>query len=80
MKYVIDEETLSKNFREDQIEYFIKEYNFSRLEALIYLWSFNNFSTNTDEIRKDLGRPMYIKLAKKFSRLFEVQNADKTGK
>jgi hypothetical protein len=74
MKYVIDEETLSKNFREDQIEYFIKEYNFSRLEALIYLWSFNNFSTNTDEVKEDLGRSMYRKLAKKFSRLFEVQD------
>lgn len=74
MKYVIDEETLSKNFREGQIEYFIKEYNFSRLEALIYLWSFNNFSTNTDEVKEDLGRPMYRNLATTFSRLFEVQD------
>lgn len=74
MKYVIDDEKLSQEFTEEQIKGIMKLYYFSRLEALIYLWSFNYFITNTDEIKKDLGRPMYRKLAKKFSRLFEVQD------
>lgn len=74
MKYVIDDEKLSQEFTEGQINGIMKLYRFSRLEALIYLWSFNYFITNTDEVKEDLGRPMYRNLATTFSRLFEVQD------
>lgn len=78
MKYVIDDEKLSQKFTEGQINGIMKLYSFSRLEALICLWSFNCFITNTDEVKKDLGRPMYINLATTFSRLFEVQDDQKS--
>lgn len=74
MKYVIDDEKLSQEFTEGQINGIMKLYRFSRLEALIYLWSFNYFITNTDEVKEDLGRPMYRNLATTFCRLFEVQD------
>lgn len=78
MKYVIDDEKLSQEFTEGQINGIMKLYSFSRLEALIYLWSFNYFITNTDEVKKDLGRMMYRNLATTFSRLFEVQDDQKS--
>lgn len=70
-KYILDETTISCNFREEQIEHYMKEHNFTRLESLLYLWAFNNFSTNSKEVTTDLGRPMYRKLARKLANLFK---------
>ena len=74
MKYVIDDEKLSQEFTESQIESFQRELGFSRLEALIYLWSYNHFHTHSGEVVDDNGRPMYRNLATTFSCLFEVQD------
>ena len=68
-EYILNDEELSKDFNEGQIERYMKENDFSRLESLLYLWGFNHFHTNSDEVSKDLGRPMYRKLAKCLSRI-----------
>lgn len=66
-KYFLDEEKIiSGHFDNGQIEHYTKELG-SRLKAVIYLWAFNNFHTNRNEVSKDLGRPMYRNLAEKLS-------------
>lgn len=68
-KYFLDEEKIiSGHFDSGQIEHYTKELG-SRLKAVIYLWAFNNFHTNRDEVSKDLGRPMYRNLAEKLSKI-----------
>ncbi len=63
-KYVFDDEELEARFSEGQIKHYMDENKFTRLECLLYLWAFNEFHTNSDEVTKDLGRPMYRKLAR----------------
>lgn len=74
MKYVLDTEKFYPMFSEGQVKHYMKENNFTELESLLYLWSFNNFSTNVNEVTTDLGRPMYRKLAKKLAKLLENSN------
>lgn len=74
MKYLFDDEKISSHFSSEQVKHYMKENNFTELESLLYLWGFNNFSTNTDEVTTDLGRPMYRKLAKKLAKLLENNN------
>lgn len=70
MKLEISEEEIAKHWEEERIQAFMKELNLTRLEAIIYLWSFNNISISKSDL-KDLGRPMYIKFAKGLSGLIE---------
>lgn len=70
-KYIVDDEVLAFSFSEGQIEHYSKENKFTRLESILYLWSFNNFSVHSPDDLKDLGRPMYRKLAKKLANLLE---------
>jgi hypothetical protein len=73
MIYELDEERIIKgHFDEGQIEHYTKELG-SRLEALIYLWAYNNFFTCTADVAKDNGRPMYRELARTFSKLLCVK-------
>lgn len=51
-------------FTKDQIENCMKKYGLSKFESLIYLWAFDNFHVNIDEVRQNYGTAMYIKLAK----------------
>lgn len=76
-KYFLDEEKIiSGHFESGQIEHYIKELG-SRLEAIIYLWAFNNFSVHYPNDLEDLGRPMYRKLAKKLSKILCIkENAE----
>lgn len=71
MKYIFDDEEIEASFSEGQIKHYMKENNFTRLQALFYLWAFNNFSVHSPDDLEDLGRPMYRKLAKRLSDLFE---------
>lgn len=71
-KYIFDDEEIEFRFSPGQIEHYMEENQFTRLECLFYLWAFNNFSTNSDEVSTDLGRPMYRKLAKRLGDLFEI--------
>lgn len=73
-KYVIDDKKLSSEFDEAQIKRFMEELNFSRLEALLYLWGYNHFFTYALEVTEDNGRPMYRNLAVTFGEIFEVQD------
>lgn len=70
-KYIVDEDCLASPYSEGQIEHYSKENNFTRLQSILYLWAFNNFSVHSPDDLKDLGRPMYRKLAKKLSNLLE---------
>ena len=72
MKYIFDDEEIENRFSPGQIERYIKENNFTRLECLFYLWGFNDFHTNSDEVSTDLGRPMYRKLARHLGDLFKL--------
>lgn len=70
-KYIIDEECLAFPFSERQIKYYAKENSFTRLQSILYLWAFNNFSVHYPDDLENFGRPMYRKLAKNLSDLFE---------
>lgn len=74
MKYVLDTEKFYPMFSEGQVKHYMKENNFTELESILYLWGFNNFSVHYPDDLKDLGRPMYRKLARKLSKLLEQSN------
>ena len=65
MIFEIDEKKIfEQHWSEARIKGYAKEFNMSYLEALLYLWFFNNVSVSTDDQRKDLGREMYRKFAR----------------
>ena len=69
-KYIFDDEEIECRFSPGQIKHYMRENKFTKLECLFYLWAFNNFGTNSDEVSTDLGRPMYQKLAIRLGDLF----------
>lgn len=71
-KYIFDTDEIERRFSYQQIKHYMNENKFTKLQAIFYLWAFNNFSTNTDEVKTDLGRPMYRKLAKRLDDLFKL--------
>lgn len=77
MIYELDEERIAKEFNEGQIQGFMKDLGFSRIETLIYLWAYNHFFTCVADVAIDNGRPMYRELARTFSKLLCVkENAE----
>lgn len=74
MIYELDEERIAKEFDEGQIQGFMKDLGFSRIETLIYLWAYNHFFTCVADVAKDNGRPMYRELARTFSKLLCVKD------
>lgn len=75
-RYFLNEEKIvAGHFEKGQIEHYTRELG-SRIEAIIYLWAFNNFSVHYPDDLEDLGRPMYRKLAEKLSKILCVQKSD----
>lgn len=75
-KGVIDFDNLASEFSAGQITYYTHLFDGSKIQALLYLWLFNHFSTNGKEVSEDLGRPMYIKLAKVLNSIIEERSDD----
>ena len=73
MIFEIKDEEIYKHWSKERIQGYAKEFNFSFLEALLYLWFFNNVSVSTDDQRKDLGREMYRKFAKGTARILNFK-------
>lgn len=75
-KYILDTDKLAKgHYEEEKIKAYANDcFCGNELASVLYLWLFNNFSTNKDEVKYDKGRPMYRKLATTLTRLFEVQD------
>lgn len=71
-KYIFDTDEIEFRFSSKQIKHYMRENKFTKLECLFYLWAFNNFGTNSDEVSTDLGRPMYRKLARRLGDLFKL--------
>ena len=71
-KYIFDTDEIECSFSSKQIKHYMRENKFTKLECLFYLWAFNNFGTNSDEVSTDLGRPMYRKLARRLGDLFKL--------
>lgn len=74
-EYILDEDQIAKEFDEGQIQGFMKDLGFSRIETLIYLWAYNHFFTCVADVAKDNGRPMYRELARMFSKLLCVKKS-----
>lgn len=70
-KYILNlEKAMVGNFETGRIKVYADEYfDGNKTAAILYLWLFNNFSTNSKELTEDCGRPMYKKLAKTLTRL-----------
>ena len=70
-KYILNlEKAMVGNFEPGRIKaYADKYFDGNKTVSMLYLWLFNNFSTNSKEVTEDCGRPMYKKLAKKLTRL-----------
>lgn len=79
MKYMFDDEEIASRFTSGQIEHYMKENGFTRLESLFYLWAFNAFSVHSPDDLRDCGRPMYRKLALRLSTLFKQCTTDIKG-
>ena len=75
-KYILNlEEAMVGNFEPGRIQAYADEYfNGDKTASMLYLWLFNNFSTNAKEVTEDCGRLMYKKLAKTLTRLIEEKN------
>lgn len=72
-KYILNlEEAMVGNFEPGRIKAYADEYfDGDKTASMLYLWLFNNFSTNSKEVTEDCGRPMYRKLAKTLTKLIE---------
>ena len=46
------------------------------IEALLYLWLFNHFSTCSKEVSEDYGGVMYKNLAKVLSKVIEEKRSE----
>lgn len=77
-KYVLNlEEAMVGNFEPGRIQAYADEYfNGDKTASMLYLWLFNNFSTNAKEVTGDCGRLMYRKLAKTLTRLIEEKTIE----
>ena len=74
MKIELNKEKVEGNFTEGQIKGFMKDLNMTYIEAVCYLYFFNNVSITTQERNKDCGRAMYIKFAKSVGEIFIKEN------
>lgn len=74
-KYVLDYDKIVKgNFEEGRIKRYAEDcFCGNELASVLYLWAFNNFTTNTDEVKYDNGRPMYRNLANKLTTILKPE-------
>lgn len=63
----IDKDEIAEHFSEGQIKGFMKDLDMTYLEAVCYLYFYNNVGISTRDRSKDNGRPMYVKFAKSIS-------------
>lgn len=77
-EYVLNlEEAMVGHFEPGRIEAYANEYfNGDKTASMLYLWLFNNFSTNTKEVAEDCGRLMYRKLAETLTRLIKEKTIE----
>lgn len=75
MKLQIDMEKIYKDFPDGKIKAFMKEYNLTELESVLYLYGFNYISISPDDRNKNCGREMYLKFAKGMARILEQRQA-----
>lgn len=73
-KYILNlEEVMFGHFEAWRIEAYVNEFfGGDKIASMLYLWLFNNFSTNSKEVADDCGRHMYRKLAKALTRIIKA--------
>lgn len=64
MEIILSDEKIAEYFNDKQIEVYMREYNFTRIESFFYLWFFNYAHVRSNDFSNDLGRPMFVKFAK----------------
>lgn len=74
VKGVINFDDLAMDYSKGQIGHYSNDFDGSKTLALLYLWLFNHFHTNSKEVTTDLGRPMYRNLAKVLNGIIEYDN------
>lgn len=77
-KYVLNlEEAMAGNFEPGRIKAYADEYfDGDKTASMLYLWLFNNFSTNAKEVTENCGRLMYRKLAETLTKLIEEKTIE----
>lgn len=75
-KYILNlEEAMVGHFEAGRIEAYANEFfGGDKTASMLYLWLFNNFSTNSKEVADDCGRRMYRKLAKALTRIIREES------
>ena len=75
VKYILNlEEAMVGHFESERIKAYADEcFDGDKTSSMLYLWLFNNFSTNAKEVTEDYGIPMYRKLAKTLTKLIEEE-------
>lgn len=69
MNFSIDVSKVEKHFSKEKIKAYIKENNFTYIEALFYLYAFNFVSISMQDLKKDCGREMYREFARGLGRM-----------
>lgn len=73
-KRIIDFEKIEKQFSQQQVDIWEKEFDGDREVALLYLWFFNNVSVSWKKLKNDNGREMYRSFAEAISsKLLEAE-------
>ncbi|WP_428042753.1 hypothetical protein [Candidatus Avelusimicrobium fimicolum] len=82
LKKLIDFDKIAEAFSPGQIEGFMRENNWTRECALLYLWFYNNVGINwKKDVKEDYGRGMYRKFAEAISKnLLEATNGSDTSR
>jgi len=75
-KYILDTEKLAEgHWSKKTIKRYANDYfNDDELSAVLFLWLYNNFSATIYDIKYEQGKPMYSRLAKTLTKIFEVQD------
>lgn len=69
----LNQELLNLHHSEGQIKAYMREYNFTYIQAVLYLWFYNNVSISPKDLKTDCGRPMYKQFAESVRELLVVE-------
>lgn len=68
---LLSKDKINKHFNDGQIQAYMREFNLTEQESILYLYFFNNAHITLYDFKKDCGRPMFIKFAKTITNFIE---------
>ena len=73
---LLSKDKINKYFNDGQIRAYMREFNLTEQESILYLYFFNYAHITIDDFEKDCGRQMFVKFAKTITNLMKEFNND----